>query len=81
MQLLNRDPVYSENAGLTTRDSLSGSMPVTPSISSSRESFMCSQRRFPSTLNSIGTDFTPKISPIKLENRQRIHLLDQNKSW
>jgi hypothetical protein len=52
------DPGTAVNAGLTIHDSLLGSIPLTPSISSSRAFFMESHRRFPSTPNSIGTDLT-----------------------
>jgi hypothetical protein len=58
-----------ENAGLTTFDSTFGSLPTSPSISISTISGILSLRLFlPSILNSIGTDLTPSISPIRGTN-------------
>jgi hypothetical protein len=53
------EPGTTLNAVLTIRDSWFSSIPVTPSISSSNESLIWSQRRFPSIPNSMGADFTP----------------------
>ena len=58
-------PGVLENAGLTTFDSMFGSLPVNPSISfSTKEGIFILCFFLPSMLNSIETDLIPNISPI-----------------
>ena len=53
VQLQGQNRGTASNVGLTIRDSWFSSPPITPSISSSIESLIWSQRRFPSMPNSM----------------------------